>query len=119
MLILPSHLKIQVDKFTQFFFGHLFPSDHRVVVGIVVSHQFYGMLHRDFMLFHEVSDLWVRLDFLSVRGFPPGKVFSLWWGSSFSSFSRVLLQYEDQTVTFGPGRDERRLRGLSGFLENT
>ena len=90
MLILSSFLKIQVDKLDQFFFSHLLPGGRRIIVGIVISHQFNGVLHRDFMLFHEVSKLQVCLDLPSgFCGFPPGEAFSLRWGSSSSSLSRI------------------------------
>ena len=54
-------------------------------MGIVVSHQLNGVLHRDIMLFHEVSDLQVHfLQVSDLSGLPPG-VFSLLQGSFFPS----------------------------------
>ena len=73
MLILPSHLKILSDFIDQLFLGHLFPSGCGVAVGVVVSHQFQSMLHRDLMLSHKVVD--PRVYFFNVPcfcGFSPG-----------------------------------------------
>ena len=90
MLILPSLSKIQVDELNQFFFGCLLPGDHSVVVGVVVPHQFNGMVHRNVVLPHEVSNLWVGLDLPGgFCGLSPGETVSLRQGSSSSSFPRV------------------------------
>ena len=88
-LILPSLSKIQVDEFDRFFFGCLLPGDHSIVVGVIVPHQFDGVVRRDVVLPHEIGNLWVGLDFPSgLSGFPPGEAVSL-GRSSFSSFLRI------------------------------
>ena len=85
MLILSSLSKIQVDEFDQFFFGRLLPGDCSTVVGIVISHQFNGVVCRDVVLFHEICDLRVWFDLPSgLHGFPPGEAVSLGGSSSFS-----------------------------------
>ena len=77
-LILSSLLKIQVDELDQFFFSRLLPGDCGAVMGVVVPHQFDGVVHRDVVLPHEISDLRVRFDFSSgLRGLFPGEVVSL------------------------------------------
>ena len=46
------------------------------------------------MLSHEVSDRWVSFDFSGgFCGFPPGEAVSLRWGSSSSSFPKVLPMF--------------------------
>ena len=91
-LILPSLSKIQVDELNQFFFSHLLPGDHGVVVGVVVPQQFDGVVHRDVVLPHEVSNLWFGFDLPSgFCGLSPGEAVSLWWSSSSSSLLRVSL----------------------------
>ena len=96
-LILPSPLKtLSGDLVDQFFFGHPFPGRGGQVMGVVVSHQFYGMLRRDLMLFHEVVD--PRVSFVNFPGLsspPPGGVFSLLQG--LSSFSKVSLVFRQVT----------------------
>ena len=58
-------------------------------MGIVVSHQFDGMAHRDIVQFHEVHDFWISFDLsCSFRSLSPGVVS---WSSSLSFFSRVPL----------------------------
>ena len=46
-------------------------------MGVVVSHQFNGMIHGDVMEFHEVGNLGVSFDLPgSFHGFPPRRVVS-------------------------------------------
>ena len=57
-------------------------------MGVVVSHQFDSMTHRDIMLFHKASNLRVGFNLpSSFRSLSPGGVVSR--GSPFSSFPRV------------------------------
>ena len=89
-LILSSLSKIQVDEFDRFFFGHLLPGNCSVIVGVIIPHQFDGMLHRNVVLSHEVGDLWVRFDFPGgLCSLSPGGVISLRRGSSSPSFPWV------------------------------
>ena len=63
-------------------------------MGIVVSHQFDGVLCRDLMLFHEVSNPQVCLDLPSgFRGFPPGEAISLRRGPPSSPLSGVSSMF--------------------------
>ena len=67
-------------------------------MGVVISHQLDGMLHRDLMLFHEVCDLWVYLNFPGgFSGLPPGVAFSLRRGPSSPSLSGVSLVFGQVT----------------------
>ena len=87
-LILSSLLKIQIDQFYRFFFGSWFPSGCRVVVGIVVSHQFNGVTRRNVVKFHEVGNFWVGFHLPgSFPSPPPGRMISR--GFPLSSFPRV------------------------------
>ena len=59
-------------------------------MGVVVSHEFNGVVSRDVVFPHEVSDLWIRFDFSGgFRGLSPGEAVSLRWGFSFPSPSGV------------------------------
>ena len=87
-------------KNPEFFFGRFLPGSHRVVVGVIVSHQFYSVLHRDFVLFHEVANLRVYLvDFSGFHVSPPGGMSSLQEFPS-SSFSRVFFMFGQVTSFF-------------------
>ena len=78
MLILSSLSKIQVDELGRFFFNCFLPGYHCIVMGVVVPHQLDGMFHGDFVLPHEVHDLWVGLDFSGgFSGLSPGGAISL------------------------------------------
>ena len=90
-LILPSLSKIQVDEFDRFFFSRLLPGDCSIVVGVIVPHQSNGMVCRDVVLPHEISNLQVGFDFPSgLCGLSPGEAVSL-GRFSLSSFSRISL----------------------------
>ena len=59
-------------------------------MGVVVPHQLNGMFRRDFVLIHEVRNLWIGLNLSGgFSGVSPGEVVSLRRGSSSSSFPRV------------------------------
>ena len=86
MLILPSLSKTLGDLIDQFFFSCPFPGHHRFIMGIIVSHQIYGMLHGDPMLFHEFVDPRVcPSNFSDFGSLPPGGASLMLWSSPFLS----------------------------------
>ena len=70
-------------------------------------------MHIDFMLLTGCASMDIAAN---VRGkAQPSKL----RGNELASFENTRVTSSGMIVTFGPGRDERSLRGLSGFLMNT